>query len=243
MKNSKYCRGLQINITGVPTTGLTSRNRNVCICCRTLCQMEAYFSCCASGTAPQHVSTSWMWLRWSLHSFQIRVGEALSWARGICNISVREHICRKFEVMCGCITNTFTYTVAFILLLRMTHKTMLIMIKWTADIVAAFLLYIYDSGIFHIPRTTIDILVSALNQPVYASLSEDHGLFVRTGQNGENRNCGSNNWEGIFQTDATVRRVPKKPQVSLRWAWCGGETRRGAFFIFVHTNQLTWMKI
>lgn len=31
---------------------------------------------------------------------------------------------------------------------------------------------------------------SPTNQPVYASLSEDRGLFMRTGQNGENRNCG-----------------------------------------------------
>lgn len=30
--------------------------------------------------------------------------------------------------------------------------------------------------------------VSLANQPVYASLSDDHGLFMRTGQNGENRN-------------------------------------------------------
>lgn len=99
----------------------------------------------------------------------------------------------------------------------------------------------------HFPHSTdnnrYSCVRSLANQPVYASLSEDHGLFMRTGQNGENRNCGSNKWEGIFQTDVTVRRVPKKPQVSLWWMRCEGETQRGASLIFVHTNQLTSMKL
>lgn len=99
---------------------------------------------------------------------------------------IKKHVFLKVYVISGCITNMFTDTVVASYLIRQHFP-------------------------HSIGNNRYSCVCSLANQPVYASLSEDHGLFVRTGQNGENRNCGSaaslqstNNWEGIRQTDVTI---------------------------------------
>lgn len=89
----------------------------------------------------------------------------------------------------------------FRVLLQMTHKTLETMLVIKTERLTSCL--IQQHSPHSIPNNGYSCVRSLANQPVYTSLSEDHGSFVRTGQNGENGHCGQTQttWEGIHQEE------------------------------------------
>lgn len=81
--------------------------------------------------------------------------------------------------------------------------------SWFYDgVLASYLIQQHSSH--SIDNNRYSCVRSHTNQPVYTFLSEDHSLFMRTGQNGENRNCGF--LHSVHQIHKELERHP-----SSRW--------------------------